>query len=67
MTVEIIVYVALSLVLGGVAATITIWMNSDEIPRAAGQGTFTSPKLTAIGIGLFVAVLWPLLLISAVL
>ena len=65
MTEPILIYTIVSLVLGGIAATITIWIGPDVLPRANGRGTFLSPKVSAIGVGLFVTVLWPVLLIGA--
>lgn len=63
----LIVYVTVSVVLGGSVAAIVILTDSDEQPRADGRSTFLSPKVRAIGIGLFVAVVWPLLLIGSLL
>jgi hypothetical protein len=62
--IAIIVYIAVGLVLGGIAATIEIWDRPIDLERAVGRGTFKSPKYSSIGILVFVAVCWPLLLIA---
>ena len=54
MTIAVLAYAALSLVLGGIAATYEIWH-------------FPSPKVSAVGIGLFVALFWPVLVVVLIL
>lgn len=60
-----LVYIALSLVLGGITATIEIWWQPPTmLDRADGRGKFRSSRSTtgeAILFGLFVVVLWPFL------
>jgi hypothetical protein len=63
----ILTYAAVSVVLGGIVAAIVIWTDPDVPPPADGRGAFLHPKIRAIGIGLFVAVVWPLLLIGSIL
>jgi hypothetical protein len=64
-TTAIIIYVTVSLVLGGLAATYEIWYRPADLPRADGKGTYPAPKVGPIGMFLFVATLWPILLIWA--
>lgn len=66
MTIKLI-YVIVSVLIGGTAATYEIWHKPATLDRADGRGTFPSPKMTIgelVAFGLFVAVLWPLLLVS---
>lgn len=67
MTIAILIYVAVSLVLGGAAATIEIWSRPADLPCADGRGTFKAPPYSALWMGLFVMVLWPILLIVMIL
>jgi hypothetical protein len=64
-TLVILVYGALSLLIGGVAATVEIWTPPTMLDRADGRGKFPSPKVSAIGIGLLVALFWPGLVVVA--
>lgn len=57
----LLIYVSLSLLLGGAAATYEIWSPPTMLDRADGRGKFPSPKVGAVGIALFVAILWPAL------
>ena len=69
MTTILFLYAALSLVLGGCAATYEIWSTPTMLDRADGRGKFSSPKSTvseALGIGLFVAVVWPVVVVIAI-
>lgn len=66
MTITIAVYAAVSLVLGGIAATYEIWHRPMLLDRADGRGKFASPKMglgEVIFFGLFVALVWPLLVV----
>lgn len=68
-TLVLLIYAALSLVLGGCAATYEIWSAPAMLDRADGRGKFPSPKSTtgeAIGIGLFVALVWPVVVVIAI-
>jgi len=60
-TVAILIYAGLSLVVGGIAASYEIWSKPVMLDRANGRGKFRSPKASAIGICLFVTILWPIL------
>jgi hypothetical protein len=68
MTTALIVYIAVGLGLGTLASWAEIRLQRDArsnvLDRASGPGTFKSPVYPVIGIGLFVAVFWPLLLIG---
>jgi hypothetical protein len=64
MMIALFVYIAMGLVLGGVAAYVEVTDKPTDLECADGRGTFKNPKYSAIGIGLFVAVFWPILLIS---
>ena len=65
----ILVYGVLSIAFGGVAATVESWDRPPTmLDRADGRGKFASPRSNlsdAILIGVFVMLLWPLLLIAA--
>lgn len=68
-TLVILIYAGLSLALGGIAASFEIWQQPTMLDRANGRGKFPSPKAKTgetIGICLFVAVLWPILLVLAI-
>ena len=62
-----LIYAGLSLMIGGCAATYEIWSPPTMLDRADGRGKFPSPKSSAIGIGLFVAIVWPIVIIIAIL
>lgn len=64
MTLIVLIYVGLSLFFGGIAATIETWIPTHELPRAGRWRGREIERPSAIGMGLFVAVLWPLLLIG---
>lgn len=64
MMTALVVYITVGLVLGALAAWAEIRGVLSERERADGHGTFKSPPYSAIGIGLFVAVFWPLSLIA---
>lgn len=64
MLIALIVYIAVGLALGGAAAYVEFTDEPIDLERADGRGTFKNPKYSALGIGLFVMVFWPLLLIS---
>lgn len=66
MKIAILIYVAVSLLLGAMVATFEVWSRPAELPRAEG-GTFPSPPHGALAIGLFVTVFWPVLLIGVIL
>ena len=64
-----LVYAALSLVIGGLAATYEIWHRPLMLDRADGRGKFPSPKMQGselIFFGVFVAVLWPILAVAMI-
>ena len=64
MTSAIIVYAALSLVIGAAAATYEIWHRPTMLDRADGRGKFPAPKMglgEVIFFSLFAALFWPLL------
>jgi len=68
-TAAILVYIALSLVFGGIAATVELWTPPTMLDRADGRGKFSSPRprlSEALGIGLFCAGLWPFLAVLAI-
>jgi hypothetical protein len=67
MTTFLIIYAAVSLFFGGLAATFEIWDRPTQLERADRRGTFTAPKFNPFWIGLFVAALWPVLLIEVLL
>ena len=67
MTTVLLIYTGLSLLIGGCAATYEIWSTPTLLDRADGRGKFASPKSSAIGIGLFVAVVWPVVVLIAIL
>jgi hypothetical protein len=52
------IYMIISLLFGGIATTVEVWS-----PRARGdgRGQHPAPDLSAIGMGIFVAIFWPLL------
>lgn len=65
----LVVYAALSLVIGGLAATYEIWQRPLMLDRADGRGKFPSPKMQGselIFLGVFVAVLWPILAVTMI-
>jgi hypothetical protein len=62
----ILIYAGLSLVIGGIAASYEIWHKPTMLDRANGRGKFSSPKESAFGICLFVAILWPILAVLAI-
>ena len=65
----VLVYAGVGLLLGGVAAMVEIWSAPTMLDRADGRGKFPSPKPTvgdAIGICLFTAALWPILILLAI-
>jgi hypothetical protein len=65
----IVVYVGLSLVLGGIAATAELSIQPTMLDRADGRGKFASPRAgigEALWLGVFVTVLWPYLLVALV-
>ena len=67
MTTAILVYAALSLLVGGAAVTYEIWHRPLMLDRADGRGKFPSPKMSAgevISFGLIVALFWPLLVVA---
>lgn len=55
----LLIYVGISLVFGGIAATIETWWKPSTNSRL--------PPPNPIGMGVFVAVLWPLLLVPVLL
>jgi hypothetical protein len=63
----VIAYAAASLLLGGLAAMYEIWHRPMMLDRADGRGKFPSPKMSAVEVVLFVAVLWPILAVVATL
>ena len=68
-TLAIIVYVSLSLVIGGAAATYEIWHRPALLDHADGRGKFPSPRIgfgEAIFFSLFAALFWPLLAVAAI-
>ena len=65
-TLTILIYAGLSLVIGGIAASYEIWHKPLMLDRANGRGKFPSPKDNPIGVGLFVALLWPVLAVLAI-
>lgn len=70
MTVVIVVYTAVSLVIGGICTTYEIWHCPIMLDRADGRGKFQSPKMSGgelIFFGLFVALLWPILVLLLIL
>jgi hypothetical protein len=63
-TIALIVYAAFSLIFGGIAATVELWTPPTMLDRADKRGKFESPRPRfgeALGIGLFCALLWPIL------
>lgn len=69
MSVAILAYVALSLTIAGVVVTYEIWHRPVMLDRADGRGKFPSPKMGLGEIfffGLFVALLWPILAMAAI-
>jgi hypothetical protein len=68
-TVAILIYAALSLVIGGAAATYEIWHRPVMLDRADGSGKFLSPKMSPgelVFFGLFVAIFWPLFAVATI-
>jgi len=64
------VYVGISIFFGGCAFALELWWISMSIPlleRADGRGYFKSPAVSALALGLFAAIVWPLLLVGAIL
>jgi hypothetical protein len=62
----VLVYVVLSLLIAGIAVTYDLHSPPTMLDRADGRGKFPSPKSTLgelIGIGVFVALVWPLLFV----
>ena len=69
MIVAIVIYAALSLVIGGAAATYELLQRPVLLDRADGRGKFPSPKMglgEAIFFSLFAALFWPLLAVAAI-
>ena len=66
MKIAILIYVAVSLLFGAIAATFEVWTRPVELPRATG-GTHPSPPFSALGVGLFVTLFWPVILIGVIL
>lgn len=70
MTLVFLVYVAVSLLVGGAAASYEIWHRPLMLDRADGRGKFPSPKMRPLEViifGLFVALIWPLLTVFMIL
>jgi hypothetical protein len=66
----ILLYVGVSLVVGGVAATIETWSPPTMLDRADGRGKFPSPPMKlgeALVFGAFVAIFWPILALGVLL
>jgi len=66
--VAFLIYVGLSLLLGGSAAMIDIWSPPTMLDRADGRGKFASPKMHDVEIvmfAVFVALIWPILEIAS--
>jgi hypothetical protein len=64
MIVAAVIYVVVSLLIGGVAMTYEIWHRPAMLDRADGRGEFPSPKMALaelIFFGMCVALGWPLL------
>jgi len=61
------IYIGLSIFFGSCVAAIEIFTEEPLLMRTDGRGYFKSPKMSALAIGLFVAAIWPLLLIGAIL
>ena len=69
LTTIVLAYVGLSFAIGGVAATYELHSPPTMLDRADGRGKHPSPRATTgelIGIGLFAAIAWPVLLIVAI-
>jgi hypothetical protein len=62
------IYLSVSIVFGAIAAIVEIWLGEGPfLPRSDGRGWFRSPRVNAIGLGVFVAALWPLLILGMLL
>lgn len=64
-----LIYTGLSLLIGGIAVTYEIWHKPLMLDHADGRGKFPSPKAQGselIFLGLFVAVLWPVLAVAMI-
>ena len=62
----ILIYVGVSFLFGGIAATVETWWKPTMLDRADGRG-FPSPRMRfdeGLLFGLFVMILWPYLLIA---
>ena len=67
MTTAILIYTAVSLIIGGAAASYEIWHRPLMLDRADGRGKFPSPKMKTgevISFGLLVTLFWPLLAVA---
>lgn len=63
----ILIYVGVSFLFGGIAATVELRSQPTMLDRADGRGKFPSPRLRfdeGLLFGLFVMILWPYLLIA---
>ena len=61
-----IIYAGLSLLIAGVVVTYDLYSPPTMLDRADGRGKHPAPKSTTgelIGIGVFVAIVWPVLLV----
>ena len=61
-----IVYAGLSLLIAGVVVTYELYSSPTMLDRADGRGKHPSPKSPTgelIAIGVFVAIIWPVLLV----
>lgn len=64
-----VLYVALSLLIGGCVLTYEIWHRPAMLDRADGRGKHPSPKMRGFDLvlfGVFVVVFWPCLLIAMI-
>lgn len=61
-----LIYIGLSFVLGGIAASYEIWHKPLMLDRSNGRGKFPSPKDNPIFIALFTAIFWPVLIVCLI-
>ena len=66
MKIAILIYAAVSLLFGGLAATFEVWSRPSELERVDGE-KFQAPPYSALAVGLFVMAFWPVLLIGVIL
>lgn len=67
MKIVFLVYVVLSLLIGGIVATVETWSPRSSFDRADGRGKFQSPPVGVIAMGLTAFLIWPILLVSLIL